>query len=110
MDCYTTAFFFCRREAVFQILAIRQFPDLVLLQKVDNQSKGDNPQYHQHQRHADYRWQDIDSVPAFLTLYADHGEQEARQSKDDVADRPNHAYSIRQGDFQKHQNKGCQRQ
>ena len=55
MDCYTTAFFFCRREAVFQILAIRQFPDLVLLQKVDNQSKGDNPQYHQHQRHADYR-------------------------------------------------------
>ena len=110
IDCCTTAFFFCRRAAVFQILAIWQFPDLLLLQEVENQGKGDNPQHHQHQRNADYCGHDVDGAPAFLVLYADHGEQEARQHKDDVADRPNHAYTIRQGDFQKHRDKGCQRQ
>ena len=83
---------------------------LLLLQEVENQGKGNNPQHHQHQRNADYCGHDVDGAPAFLALYADHGEQEARQRKDDVADRPNHAYSIRQSDFQKHRDKGCQRQ
>ncbi len=101
-------FFFCRRAAVFQILATSQFPNLVLLQKIENQGKGDNPQHYQHQRHADYRGHDVNGASAFLALYANHGEQEARQRKDDVADRPNHAYTIRQGDFQKHRDKGCQ--
>ena len=80
INCCTTAFFFCRRAAVFQILAIWQFPNMVLLQEVKNQSKGDNPQHHQHQR------------------------------KDDVADRPDYAYTILQGDFQKYRDKGCQQQ
>ena len=108
IDCCTTAFFFCRRAAVFQILAIWQFPDLLLLQEVENQGKGDNPQHHQHQRHADYCGHDIDGAPAFLALYTDHGEQKARQYKDNIADRPNCAYTIRQGDFQKHRDKCCQ--
>ena len=103
-------FFFCRRAAVFQILAIWQFSNLIFLQKVESQGKGDNPQHHQRQHHADYCGHDVDGASVFLAFYADHGEQEACQHKDDVADRPNRAYTIRQGDFQKHRNKGCQRQ
>ncbi len=72
---------------------------MILLQEVENQDKGDNPQHHQHQRHTDYCGHDIDTASAFLVLYADHREQEARQRKDDVADRQNRAYTIRQGNF-----------
>ena len=91
-------------------MSIWQFPDPVLLQDVENQGKGDNPQHHQHQCHADDRGHDVDGAPAFLAFYTDHREQEARQRKDDVADRPDYAYTILQGDFQKYRDKGCQQQ
>ena len=83
---------------------------LTLPQVVENQGKGGSPQHHQHRRYADYCGHDIDGTPVFLALYAGHGEREAHQRKDDVADRPDYAYTILQGDFQKYRDKGCQQQ